>query len=278
MRSSNGSARAGPVEAPIVPGTTPATTIGILGVGHLGASLAYGLLRAGVPADRLVLSPRGSMVGELAAAGCRVALDNSQLAAVSDALILCVRPDQASESLKPLRFQAGQLVISTLAAVPIGVLGALVAPARVVRAMPMTAAALGASPTALFPDDAPATQLLAMVGPVLPVADEAALDVSTAGAVLYTFARLAVGFTASWMVRAGFTPEAAQLQAIANLGAAAEMLNSQPLTGIETLATRGGVAEAAIAAAEARGMSAAWDAAFDAALARIRLMAARVTG
>jgi pyrroline-5-carboxylate reductase len=253
-------------------------TIGILGVGHLGASLARGFLRAGVPGARIVLSPRGAAVAGLAAEGCRMARDNDDLAAACDVVLVCVRPDQAAEVLGALRFRAGQVVISTMAAVPLTALGALVGPARVVRAMPMTAAALCASPTALHPADEDAEEVLALVGPVLPVADEAALDVSTAGSVLYTFARLAVGLTASWLTRAGFAPDAAQAHAIANLDAAAQMLRAHPAAGVETLATPGGVAEAAIGAAEAHGLPAAWDAAFDSALERIRLMASRAAG
>lgn len=246
-------------------------TLGLLGVGHLGAALARGFRRAGVRSGRILLSPRGDAVRALAAeTGCRIAADLPALVAEADIVLLCVRPDQAMDVLAPLRFRPGQLVVSALAAVSLAALAPRVAPARCVRAMPMTAAELGLSPTALHPPDAVAEALLAPLGPVLPMAREEDLDLATAGAVLYTFARLTVLLTRDWLVRAGMPPAAAEALAAAHLAAAAGMMREGRMGGLETLATRGGVGEAALATAEAQGLPRAWGAAFDAALARIR--------
>lgn len=246
-------------------------TLGILGVGHLGAALVRGFRRAGVPGSRILLSPRGDAVCAIAVeTGCRMAPDLPALVAEADTVLLCVRPDQAREVLAPLRFRRRQLVVSALAAVPLAALAPLIAPARCVRAMPMTAAELGLSATALFPPDAEAEALLAPLGPMLPMAREEDLDIATAGAVLYSFARLAVLLTRDWLILAGLAPAAAEAQAAAHLAAAAGMMREGRMGGLDTLATRGGVAEAALAAAASKGLPAAWNAGFDAALARIR--------
>lgn len=244
--------------------------VGIIGTGHLGASLVHGLHAAGVSGDRVLVAPRGQGPRELAReTGCRVAADAADLVRRSDVVLVCVRPDQIGAALEGLPWRSGQMVVSTLAAIPLAVVAGIVAPAGAVRAMPMTAAAVGASPTALYPPDPAILALLSVLGPVIPLTREADLDAATAGSLLYALGHLAVDRTAAWLVERGFPEDAARAHAVAHLGAAAAMMRFDGRSRPATLATPGGVTEAALAQAEEKGLSVAWEAALDAAHARI---------
>lgn len=249
-------------------------TIGIIGAGHLGASLMHGLRAAALPGDRVLVAPRGPAPRELArATGFRVAADAADLVRRSDIVLVCVRPDQVGAALEGLPWRSGQTAVSTLAAVPLAVVAAIVAPAGAVRAMPMTAAAIGASPTAIYPPDPATMALLGVLGPVIPLTREADLDASTAGSLLYALGHFAVDRTAAWLVERGFPDDTARAHAVAHLGAAAAMMRADGRSRLATLATPGGVTEAALARAEEKGLSVAWEAALDAAHARIRAVA-----
>ena len=164
--------------------------LGFLGSGKMSAALVQGVVKSGAcaAADISVSDAIPAVSAALgASAGVRVAADNSQLAAASDALVLCVKPGDALAALRSVSAASrGKLIVSIVAGLPIAALqDAAGAEARIVRVMPNTPAlihqgaaayALGATAT---PDDAAVVEkIFGAVGIVVKVKEEL-LDVVT---------------------------------------------------------------------------------------------------
>jgi pyrroline-5-carboxylate reductase len=252
--------------------------LGVLGVGHFGAALVLGFLQSGMAPHEILLSPRGSEVEALIAEfGVAVAADSRDLVLRSDIVFLSVRPPQAGDVIQGLPWREGQLLISVCAGVPIRELSAASAGGPdVVRAMPMTSVAIGASPTVVFPEYARAVALLKRLGFVIPLRDEGQFEVATAVAVAYTLCHDLVGRTAEWAAKAGLDQETARLLSAAHFESAAQVMAHTKTVAHETLikalVTTGGVAEAAYGPLRAGRYGEIWGDAFTAALARIRAL------
>ncbi len=235
--------------------------IGILGVGHLAGYLLRGFLRAGCAPEDLLLSPGGGASDAAARHGLAIATDTVELVRRSEALLLCVRPAQAGEALAGLPWRQGQLVVSACAGVPLSLLGPAAAPADVVRAMPISAAAIGASPTTLYPDHPAARALLGHLGPVIALGAEADFTSATAEMAVYGWVHALIGATAAWAQDQGLPPTASRRIAAATFEAAARMVMAEerPIGDMVTaLATPGGLTEAGLESLRNRGVEAAW--------------------
>jgi pyrroline-5-carboxylate reductase len=165
--------------------------IGMLGAGNMAGALIRGLLASkSVTADQIVASDvRAEHLKELETKyGIKTFGDNRELAAVSNLVVLAVKPqvidrvlDQMADSFGP-----DTLLVSIAAGVPIRSLEArLPAHVRVVRAMPNTAAIALAGATGIAPGsratqkDIDITQaLFAAVGRSV-VLDESLIDAVT---------------------------------------------------------------------------------------------------
>ncbi|MFO0995901.1 MAG: NAD(P)-binding domain-containing protein [Alphaproteobacteria bacterium] len=252
------------------------TRVGVIGVGHFGAALVRGLARSGLAPDEIVLAPRGREVRPLAAElGVAVAADNAEVVARSNVIFLCVRPPQAVEAVEGLPWRGSHVLISACAGVPIVDLAvATDGVPTIVRAMPMTSAAIGASPTVVYPTHERANQALARFGHVLALQDEDAFEIATAVAVAYTLCHDLVSRTADWAEAAGLNRETARRLAAGHFESAATMMagakDGPREKLIETLVTKGGVAEAAYGVLRAGQFGETWEAALAAALERVR--------
>jgi pyrroline-5-carboxylate reductase len=165
--------------------------IGMLGAGNMAGALIRGLLASkSVTAEQIVASDvRSEHLKELETKyGIKTFSDNRELAAVSNLVVLAVKPqvidrvlDQMADSFGP-----DTLLVSIAAGVPIRSLEArLPAHVRVVRAMPNTAAIALAGATGIAPGsratqaDIDVTQsLFAAVGRSV-VLDESLIDAVT---------------------------------------------------------------------------------------------------
>lgn len=119
-------------------------TVAIFGAGVMGETLLSGLLRAGRPADTLVITERRpERAAELAGRyGVRV-LDNAEAAAVADTLVLVVKPQDMGALLEEVapHVAPGNLVVSLAAGITTAFLEARLPEGRsVVRVMPNTPA------------------------------------------------------------------------------------------------------------------------------------------
>ena len=93
--------------------------LGVLGVGHLAASMLAGFQRSGLGPESILLSPRGKAAALCARHGFRLAADNRDLVERADIVILAVRPAQAPQVVQDLPWREGQLLISVCAGVPL---------------------------------------------------------------------------------------------------------------------------------------------------------------
>ncbi len=249
--------------------------LGILGVGHLAGYLISGLAKAGAT-DKLLLSPRNlARSSQLATAfGVQVANDNRAVVTACDLVILATRPKDAEVAVGGLPWRRGQLVISVAAGVSLARLGPLVEPAAVVRALPLSAAAIGASPTAMFPEEARARALFAKLGSVHVLEDEQQFQAASVFGAYYAWLFAIAGVAAAWARQAGLNPQLALSLTTGCLGGAAAMMAStpdnDPRETLQALATPGGITEAGLEVLERRTGIAAWQEACDAALARLR--------
>ena len=139
--------------------------------------------------------------------------------------------------------------------------------------MPVAAASLGASPTPVFPAGSDADPLLSLLGPVLPMPDEEALDAAVVSAALYGWLHALVAQTAAWTSARGVPPDTARALVAHTVRAAGLMAAEHPDVPLDemvrTLATPGGITDAGLAVLRERGGLAAWIDACEAARDRL---------
>ena len=165
--------------------------IGFLGGGNMAAALIRGLLHSEtMAADQIrasdVKAERLTELGEKY--GIQTSLDNDDIARWADVIVIAVKPQIVDRILAPIgaAMSPGDLVISIAAGVPLEAFESrLPQGARVIRAMPNTAAMALAAATAIAPgahategDVATAKALFEAVGRCV-VLDESLLDAVT---------------------------------------------------------------------------------------------------
>ncbi len=205
------------------------SVLGILGVGHLAEYLVLGWRRAGI-AHEILLSPRGAaMAAKLAAEqDCAVAPDNETLVASSDVLVLATRPAHAVPAATGLPWRAGQTVVSVVAGLETAALAPAVAPARLVRTMPITCCAIGESPTVMYPEDRVTRQLFEGLGRVLAVPDEARFTTASVFGAYYGWVFALIEQSARWAAEAGLEPALARDLVAQTVKGAAAMALARP--------------------------------------------------
>lgn len=247
--------------------------IGILGVGHLAGYLVPGLLRE--PSFELLLSPRNAEKAAALAARYAVTVMPSAEALVRDSavVLLAVPPEKAPAAVENLPWREEQTLVSLCAGVPLGSLAAA-RPATLARAMPTTAASIGQSPTALWPDLPAARQAIEPLGPVVALPDETAFESATVAAALYGWLQGLVGEMTDWQVAAGLPPETARGLVAQTAKAAAAIIQARPETSIELLTrdvcTPGGITELGLEHLRRNDAFDPWHGACDAVLERLR--------
>jgi pyrroline-5-carboxylate reductase len=250
-------------------------TVGILGVGELASFLVEGLRRASHD-ETIVLSPRNHQRSKSLAErhGCVVAESNAALVERTDVVVLATRPPQAIDAVEDLPWRAEHLLVSVAPAVALSPLQSAAAPATVVRALPVSCAAIGASPSALFPDQPRAHELLGLLGSVHVFPDEASFEVAISVGVYYAWSFALAAEGTRWAQAQGLAQDAARAFVVESLRGAASMMAAHPdeplADMLDALATSGGLTRLGLEVMEERGALQAWSAACDAVLARIR--------
>ncbi len=119
-------------------------TVAILGVGVMGETLLSGLLRAGRPADGLLVGEkRSERADELRERYGVTVVDNREAAARADTVVVVVKPQDMGELLAEIAsdLRAGQLVVSLAAGITTSFIEShLPDGVAVVRVMPNTPA------------------------------------------------------------------------------------------------------------------------------------------
>jgi pyrroline-5-carboxylate reductase len=236
-------------------------TLGIVGVGAIAEAIVTGLCETGDAATSIHLSPRGAERATRLAArypAAQVAGSNQAAVDQADAVLLCVRPQDACAVLEGLTFGAQQAVISVMAGVPIDALRPLVAPAEViVRTVPLPAVARREGLTAICPGHDVARAIFEPLGGVIVVDDERAFDalsVST-GTIAAHLAYL--DRISRWLVERGIPAGDATRYVAATFGSVSATWPGQSPRDFRTLseeyATPGGTNEQVLTALRRAG-------------------------
>ena len=248
--------------------------IGVLGAGHLAGYLLEGFHRRGAGGRVRVSDCAAGRAGQLAARwGAQAAESNQNLVDAADLVILAVRPADALPACRELAFRAGQVVASAAAGVTLAQLGPAVAPARAVRVMPISSAALNGSPTLVYPGHPAVAEGFALLGQVHVLADEAGFTAASVIAAFYGWVFALADETVAWTGRQGVPPEIARPLVLETLRSAADMglaKAGEPLGEmLERLATPGGITGFGLAEIRRRGGLEAWTLALEAVLGRL---------
>ncbi len=249
-------------------------TIGIIGAGHLAAYLVAGWQR-GRPDLQVILSPRNAARAASLAAeyGAVVAPDNQAVVDAAEVIVLATRPADVLAALRGVTFGAEQLVISVASSVRLAELADAAAPARVVRALPLSCAAVNASPTLLCPDEARARLIFEALGTVHALADEAQFIRASVISAFYGWVYALLDETVAWTAAGGVPPELARSLVLETTRGAASLALAepeQPLDAIlDALATPGGITRHGLRILRQEGGLTAWTAALDAVFERL---------
>ena len=249
--------------------------VGIIGVGHLASYLVEGVRRASRDIE-IVLSPRNTeRAASLAARfGAVVATDNQAVAGASDLILLTTRPGDAVAACEGVAFRPGQTVVSVAAGLPLGTLKPAAAPATVIRAMPISCAAINHSPTLLYPDHPQARGLFTLLGQVHVLPDESRFTPASVIAAFYGWVYALLHETVAWTTSAGVPPQTARNLVLETVRGAADMALARPDQDLDamldSLATPGGITEHGLTLLRRRGGLTAWREALDAVLSRLR--------
>ena len=243
-----------------------------LGAGRMASAIIQGMLRANVcePSDIVAACPEPDLLQSLRdATSIKVVSDNAEAAAKAEVLVLCVKPQDAAKALK----QTGEalknkLLVSIAAGLSLDTLQKLAPGARVVRAMPNTAAIVGRSATAYAAaaDTTPkdrelAESVFSSIGEVYPVEEKllnAVTGLSGSGPA-YVF--LMIEALSDGGVSCGLPRKLAQDLAIQTVLGAAELAKAtseHPAVLREMVTSPGGTTAAALTELENRGVRAAF--------------------
>jgi pyrroline-5-carboxylate reductase len=150
-------------------------TIGFIGVGELALYTIRGV-RLGGYEGRILLSPRNRENARLLASqhGCEVQEDNQSVIDLCDCVVIATRPADCLQTLSSLEFKPGQLLISVVAGIEVEQLReVLPGDLEIVRAMPVSSAEAGSSPTLIYPDNALVQEFFDFCGNTIAVDNEA---------------------------------------------------------------------------------------------------------
>lgn len=233
-----------------------------VGGGNMASALIGGMLAKGyAAADIAVVELQAEARARLAdrfGVHTHAALDADALAC--DLLVLAVKPQQMREALAPAVGKlSGQVVVSIAAGLRLGDMARwLGGYTRLVRCMPNTPALIGAGVTGLFADASVSAaereavgQVLASVGEIVWIADEAQMDAVTAvsgSGPAYVFHFIEALEAAG--VSLGFDGETARKLAIGTVLGAAKLAagsDESPAVLRERVTSKGGTTAAALA-------------------------------
>jgi len=259
--------------------------VGLIGAGHIARALAEGWSRPDVPGPPSLsfFDVDAAKARELAAAsGGRAAATAAELVAGAELVIVAVRPQHVEGVLHDIGAALGERpVVSVAAGVTLARLqAALPTGARVARAMPNVAAALGLGlflfvPGTLGPGLNEVEDLFALAGDVVEV-DEGLFDAATAvaGCMPGIIAYLVEAFAAAG-VACGLAEDTAVQLAISGVHGAAAIVarEGDPAAVLAAAATPGGMTAAAVEKLEERELALTVELAVAAAIARATRLA-----
>lgn len=256
-----------------------------IGAGKMASALIHGALRAKLCASAsIAVSSRSrkslqSVIDETSVRGVK---DNAEACRFADVVVLCVKPYDVATALESAAGELkGKLLISIVSGVKISTLRAAAPGARVLRAMPNTAALVGMSATAVTleaekisrKDADAARKLFAAVGSVVSVTEtqlDAVTGLSGSGPA---FVYLMMEALSDGGVEAGLPRKLALDLAIQTVAGAAEMAaatGEHPAVLREMVTSPGGTTIAGLGVLEKAAVRSAFAGAVKAAARRAK--------
>lgn len=249
----------------------PEMVIGLIGAGNMANALARGIIDHRIAGPDAIWATNRSNEERLRALqtryGIRTVRAKQPLLDASSVVILAVKPKDMAEVLVEISglIRRGQLIISVAAGIPLATLETAMPEVPLIRAMPNTSAAVGASATALTPGRhvapaqlAVAARLFRAVGDVVTVPEDV-LDVVTGlsgSGPAYVYHLIEAMIHAGTDL--GLPQDLARRLAVQTLVGAARMLeetNEDPAELRRRVTSPGGTTMAALSVLESRGFA-----------------------
>jgi pyrroline-5-carboxylate reductase len=165
--------------------------LGFIGTGTIAAAVIEGLQRL-PQVPEVVVSPRSERMSLSLAArfkGVTRATSNADVAQ-ADIVFLGMRPAQLDEAMAGIDFSAGQIVVSMVAGFGLSEIGARWPKATVCRFIPLPGIARGVGPMTTYPAVPEIVALLAPLGELFVVRDEASLHFGGINAFMSSYFEL----------------------------------------------------------------------------------------
>jgi len=247
--------------------------IAILGAGNLGVAIAQGAFQAGViKPQNITLSRRNlNKLESLTTQGFTLTSDNIEAVRKSEIIILCVQPKQVAGLLgeiAPLLDEKKHLLVSTITGVTTDELAAHIPGKNVpiIRVMPNTAIAIGASMTCICANHASydqlsiVTRLFNSLGETLLIEERLMKAATVLAASGIAFFMRYLRAASQGGIQLGFDAEEAQRIAVQTAKGAALLLQknaSHPEMEIDKVTTPEGCTIAGLNEMEHQGLSSA---------------------
>ncbi len=249
--------------------------IGIIGVGHLASYLVEGLRRVSQEID-ITLSPRNRERTQRLSAkfNALIATNNQEVADSADLIILSTRPEDSVSVATVIDFHHNQTVVSVAAGLPLEALRPVIEPAILVRALPISSAAINLSPTLLYPDNSRVRELFSLLGQVLILPEESLFTPASVISAFYGWIYALMDETIKWTTKTGVSSQIAKNVVLRTVQGAVEMSLANPEQELSdiftTLATKGGITEHGLHVLKQRNGLSAWTDALEAVYQRLQ--------
>ncbi|WP_437880627.1 NAD(P)-binding domain-containing protein [Pseudomonas sp. LRF_L74] len=210
--------------------------LGILGVGELTEKVVIGLRRGGFE-GAIHLSPRNPERARRLASecGCRIARSNQAVVEQADWLLLGVRPDAVATLAGEVTLRPGQHLVSLAAGVSLESLAQRFPQARCTRAMLSYAAQINQSTVVVCPAQADTEHLLATLGNLVVLEQEAHFELATVGACMNGWFYFFLHDLQQWLADKGLPAEQARALVLGNLQDCLASARSQPDQSLKRL-------------------------------------------
>ncbi|MFX1507688.1 MAG: pyrroline-5-carboxylate reductase dimerization domain-containing protein [Promethearchaeota archaeon] len=221
-------------------------SVGIIGVGHLASYIVEGL--KGASSDtKILLSPRNKEKSKYLANRFQVeiAKNNQDVVNRANLIMITTRPEDTIPVSESLDFRNDQTIISVAVGLPLKRLLEPISPASVVRAIPISCAAINQSPTLLYPDNPQARTLLNLLGQVHVLQNEAQFTSASTIGAFYGWIFALLDEVISWTFQSGVPHQIARNLVLETVRGAVNMALKEPKRSLrdilDTLATPGGI-------------------------------------
>ena len=244
--------------------------IAILGSGNIGVSLAKGLVKANYAQPGQISLTRRNIagLGALAEQGFITSVDNADVVAGADLIVLAVLPQQLNqlmEQIRPAVDSSKQVFISVASGVSCAdIRNKLGAETQVIRAMPNTAIAIGQSMTCVATDTASAVnveeviRMFETVGAAVKINEDLMTSATALCACGIAFFLRAIRAASQGGVEIGFHADEALKMAVQTAKGAADLLlqmQSHPEQEIDKVTSPKGCTIAGLNEMEHNGFS-----------------------